>query len=77
MAASLERRAYLRIKKREQRERARAQGKCIVCALRTPPAGMATCNECRFGIVDWQRRNDWPKGPKTPPGYTASKTDRI
>lgn len=61
MAVTEERRQYLRQKKREQRARARAHGKCIVCVRNDAPAGFATCAECRENIIDWQRDNGWPR----------------
>lgn len=57
---SEERRAYLAQKKREQRAKAKAQGKCTVCARNPADPGLVSCKACRENIVAWQRKNGWP-----------------
>jgi len=53
---SAQRREYLAAKKREARDKARAEGRCLICARNTADAGMVTCNPCRSSVKDWQRR---------------------
>lgn len=48
---SEERRAYLAQKKREQRAKAKAQGKCTVCARNPADPGLVSCKACRENIV--------------------------
>jgi hypothetical protein len=61
MAVTEERRVYLREKKREARERARAAGRCIICTNRPADAELVTCSECRSDVLDWRRSKGWPE----------------
>lgn len=53
---SANRRKYLADKKKEARDRARAEGKCGICARNLADPGMATCAGCRDGVKNWQHR---------------------
>lgn len=64
MPTSEARRKYLTRKKRESRDRARAEGKCIVCTRNAAESPLVTCAECRSEIVEWQRQNGWPRKTK-------------
>jgi hypothetical protein len=47
-----DRRKYLTAKKREQRERARTAGLCIICAKTPANTGRVTCSNCRDAVVN-------------------------
>ena len=46
-----DRRAYLAAKKRESRERARADHRCVICTTNPADAERATCGGCRKSVT--------------------------
>lgn len=54
------RRAYLTTKKREQRERARNEKRCIICAKNPADPDHVTCAECRSAVTESRRRGQQP-----------------
>jgi hypothetical protein len=44
-----------RTKKQRQREKARAEGKCIICTIRLADAPLVTCHVCREKVADHRR----------------------
>jgi hypothetical protein len=54
------RRAYLTAKKRESRQRARDDGRCIICTTNPADEHLVTCAECRRGVSTTRRTyNAW------------------
>lgn len=49
------RRAYLTLKKRESRDRARAAGRCIICTTNPADTDLVTCSGCRRGVTETRR----------------------
>ncbi len=44
-----------RTKKQRQREKARSEGKCIICTIRLADDGLVTCHVCREKVADHRR----------------------
>jgi hypothetical protein len=53
---SSQRREYLAGKKREAREKARAEGNCVICVRNSADPDLVTCADCRNNVKDWQQR---------------------
>ncbi len=49
------RRAYLTVKKRESRDRARAAGRCIICTTNPADIDLVTCSDCRRSVTETRR----------------------